>query len=342
MFVDTMFPQLQEARLAEPIPDPALPVVDAHHHLYEVNPWTDSGRGYLLDDFVGDLASGHNVVATVYVECGQHILTAGPQHLRTTGEAAFVASIAQDAQKRWPDSGRICDAFVGRVNLMMGEAVEEVICALDTASGGRLRGIRSPAAWDADPRVGQNSRAFAEPHIMTTSAFRNGLDTVTRYGLAFDAWQFYPQLMELAELARACPEATIVVGHCGGLIGLGPYAGAGNFDAWKARIEELARCPNIVMKLGGLSSGRTGFGFQERSGPVPEDELIEAWEPYILTCIEAFGPGRCMFESNFPVEMVATDYATLWSVFKKIVSGASPDEKRALFSGTARQIYQIT
>ena len=159
--------------------------------------------------------------------------------------------------------------------------------------------------------------------------------------MVYDAWLFYPQLDELAALAAAVPQATIVLGHCGGLLGTRAYSGANNFSHWKARVIEVAKRPNVLMKLGGLANDRTGFGFQSRPGRPTEAELIATWSPYIITCIEAFGADRCMFESNFPVDKCAADYGTLWTVYKKIAAGASADEKTALFSGTARQTYKL-
>ncbi|MDE8652432.1 amidohydrolase family protein [Novosphingobium album (ex Liu et al. 2023)] len=315
--------------------------MDAHHHLYPSNHWADDHGSYLIEEFSADLRAGHNVVATIYVECGQHYRTSGPEHLRSAGEAEFAASVARAAQSGAYGPACICDRFVGRADFMAGERVEEVIEELALASDGRLCGLRSPANWDADPLINSGSRAFAQQGLMAEPSFREALTRVSRHGLAFDAWQFYPQLGELADLARACPDAVIIAGHCGGLIGKGRYAGGDNFTRWKARVAELAECSNVFMKLGGLANDRTGFGFQQRQGNIAEDELVATWSPYILSCIEVFGPDRCMFESNFPVDMCATDYRTLWTVFKKIVAGASDDEKRALFAGTALRAYNF-
>lgn len=324
------------------VPDADLPIVDAHHHLYARNHWAAAHGPYLLRELAADLASGHRVESTVYVESGQLRRASGPERLRGVGEVEFAAVIGRLADTGQFGTARVCAGIVGGADLMLGAAVDEVLDALIAAGDGRLRGIRSPTVWDADPAVSPGNRAFGPPRLMAEADFRAGLARVAAHGLVYDAWQFYPQLDELAALAAAVPQATIVCGHCGGLVGTRAYADAGNFDRWRARIVELARRPNVVMKLGGLAADRTGFGFRQRATPPTADELVAAWSPYVLTCIEAFGAERCLFESNFPVDACATDYRTLWSVYKTIVAGASSAEKAALFAGVARRIYRLS
>lgn len=322
-------------------PDDDLPIIDPHHHLYPANPWQDGGGPYLLPEFAADLAS-HRIVSTVFVECSQLYRRDGPEHLRGRGEAEFVAVTGRLSETGRFGPTRVCEGFVGRVELEMGEAVEEVLAALADASEGRLRGVRSPTVWDPDPRINASKRPFAPQGIMADPGFRAGLARLAARDLVYDAWQFHPQLGELADLADAVPDATIVCGHCGGLLGNRAYAAPETFGAWRALVRDLARRPNVTMKLGGLANDRTGFRFRDRAIPATADELVELWRPYIETCIEAFGPDRCMFESNFPVDMVATDYGTLWTVYKRIAASYSPDEKAALFAGVARRVYRLT
>lgn len=323
------------------VPDPDLPIVDAHHHLYPSNHWVDPPTPYLLPEFAADLGDGHRVVATVYVECGQLYRSTGPARLRAAGEAEFAAVTARLSETGRFGPTRVCEAFVGHAELAMGEAVEDVLDALLEASDGRLRGIRAATNWDPDPGVNASTRPFAARGAMADPGFRKGLARLAARGLAYDAWQYFPQLGELAGLASAVPDATVVCGHCGGLLGTRGYASPETFDAWRHSVTELARQPNVVMKLGGLANDRTGFGFGSRATRASEDELVALWSPYILTCIEAFGPDRCLFESNFPVDMLAAGYRTLWTVYKRIVAGASADEKAALFAGTARRVYRL-
>jgi L-fuconolactonase len=317
--------------------DPDLPVVDPHHHL--VHP---HAQRYYSDAFQADItASGHNVLATVYVECSVMYRRRGPEALRTVGEAEFVAGMAAMGESGTFGPTRICAGFVGAADLTLGERVDEVLDALDAASGGRLRGIRGAAVWDADPAVNTGTRPFAPRGLMAEPAFRAGVRQLARRGLVYDAWQYHPQLGETCALADAVPEAVMVIDHCAGLLRIGPYAGPETYSSWLALVTEAARRPNIVMKLGGLAGGRCGFGYARRSEPPTIAELVADWRPYIEPLIELFGPDRCMFESNFPVDRVAGSYRTLWNVFKTLAADCSAAEKAALFAGTASRIYRI-
>jgi L-fuconolactonase len=113
------------------------------------------------------------------------------------------------------------------------------------------------------------------------------------------------------------------------------------FATWKADMLELARCPNVVVKLGGLGMDIGLFDHMRLPAPPSSRHIADAWKPWIETCIEAFGADRCMFESNFPVDKLSTGYAVLWNAFKLMAAGASTAEKSALFSGTARRIYRL-
>jgi predicted TIM-barrel fold metal-dependent hydrolase len=235
----------------------------------------------------------------------------------------------------------VCAGFVGSADLMLGEAVDEVLDALQLASGGRLRGIRGSTIWDADPSVNTGTRPFGPAHRLMDPAFRAGIACLARRGLVYDAWQYYPQLPEVCAAADALPDAIFVVNHCAGLLGIGPYAKPGNFERWKRLVADAAKRPNLRMKLGGLAGRRTGFGYDAPNSAPPMARVLADWRPYIETCIELFGAERCMFESNFPVDRIAGDYQQLWNIFKTLAAGASPDEKKALFSGTAAATYRI-
>ena len=181
------------------------------------------------------------------------------------------------------------------------------------------------------------------PHLYRQPDFRTGLARLTPLGLSFDAWLYHPQLADVAQLARAVPAAKIIMGHAGGVLGYGPYAGKRDevFAAWKSAMTELAACPNVVVKLGGMMRRLAAFDYGTSPVPPSSEELAGYWRPYMGTCIELFGAERCMFESNFPVEKVGTGYAVLWNAFKRIAAGASAEEKLALFSSTARRVYRL-
>ena len=281
-------------------------------------------------------------MATVFVECHSMYRADGPVELRPVGETEFVAGQAAMSASGAYGPARVAAGIVGYADLTLGERVEPVLHAHIAAGGGRFRGVRHSVAWDADPTIG-NSRTAPGPHIFATPEFRAGLRVLTKLGLSLDAWQFHPQLPDTIDLARAHPDANIIVGHCGGPLGYGVYAGKTDevLAGWKANIAELARCPNVSMKLGGMMMRLAAYDYGALPAPPSSAELADYWRPYIETCIERFGADRCLFESNFPVEKMGIGWVALWNAFKRLTAGASADEKRALFSGTARRVYRV-
>src|SRR5712692_7911075 len=321
----------------EPILDPELPIVDPHHHL-----WLRGGHRYLLDELLADLATGHNVVATVFLECRSMYRAGGPPQLRPVGETEFVAGIAAMSASGNYGRTRVAAGIVGAADLPLGDRVEPVLLAHLRAGGGRFRGIRHSAGYDSDPIIG-NSRPDITPPLYARPDFRAGLARLSAFGLSFDAWLYHPQLADVVDLARAFPVTPIVMGHVGGVLGYGPYAGKRDevFADWKRSMAELAQCPNVVAKLGGMVNRGAAFDFLNAAVPPSSETMAELWRPYVETCIELFGARRCMFESNFPVDKMAIGYAALWNAFKRIAAGASREEKLALFGGTATRVYRV-
>jgi len=221
-------------------------------------------------------------------------------------------------------------------------AVENVLQAMITAGGSRFRGIRFITASHPD-QAAWGSMVTRPEGLLMDKRVREGFARLAPLGLSFDAWMYHTQLGELVDLARAFPETQIVLDHVGGAIGLGRYAGKRDevFAEWTARIRELAACPNVHVKLGGLGMRMFGFDLHTRELPPSSEELATAWRPYIETCIAAFGPERAMFESNFPVDKGSCSYHVLWNAFKRIAGGCSAAEKQALFAGTATQFYRL-
>jgi len=325
-------------RPPEPILEPGLPIIDTHHHL-----WERPDHRYLLHEFLDDVRTGHNVIATVFMECDSMYRAHGPAEMRSVGETEFVAGIAAMSDSGRYGPTRVAAGIVGFGDLTLGDRVEPVLEALIRAAGGRFRGVRHAAAWDASPIIG-NSRVAAGPDLMRQPDFRAGLRQLAKLGLSLDAWAFHPQLPDVVDLARSVPDASIVMGHCGAPLGYGPYAGKQEevFRTWKAGVSDLAKCDNVVMKLGGMMMRRASFDYRTAPAPPTSEELAALWRPFIETCIELFGPSRCMFESNFPVDKMGIGWAALWNTFKRIVAGASADEKLAMFSGTARRVYRLS
>jgi predicted TIM-barrel fold metal-dependent hydrolase len=321
----------------EEIIDPSRPIVDPHHHL-----WDRGGQRYLIDDMAADIASGHNVIATVYVEARSMYRAGGPEALRPVGEVEFANGAAAMSASGGYGPAAICAGIVGHVNLLLGEDARPVLEAEIAAGQGRFRGIRHSSAWDADPNVA-HMYATRPKGLLLDSTFRKGFACLAPLGLSFDAWLFHPQISELTDLARAFPDTRIVLDHCGGPVGLGNYANRREetFASWKASIQEIAKCPNVSVKLGGLAMRLLGYDFHERPMPPSSEDATRAWRPYIETCIEAFGPQRAMFESNFPPDKGQCSYQVIFNAFKRIAAPCSEAEKTALFSKTAADFYRL-
>jgi predicted TIM-barrel fold metal-dependent hydrolase len=321
----------------ETILEPDLPIVDPHHHL-----WDRPGWRYLLPELLIDLAGGHNITATVFAQCRAFHRASGPEAMRPVGETEFVNGVAAMSASGIYGPTRICAGIFSHANLTLGDRVEPVLEAHVRAGGDRFRGIRHSTAWDADPEL-NNPGNPAPPGLMSDAAFRAGFARLAKMDLTFDAWLYHPQIPELTSLARAVPAVRIVLNHAGGPLGIGPYAGRPSevFADWRSSIRDLATCPNVVAKLGGLGMRVNGFGFEAHPEPPSSEELATAWKPYVETCIEAFGASRCMFESNFPVDKGSYSYAVGWNAFKRLAADASASEKADLFSGTATAFYRL-
>ena len=318
--------------------EPDLPIVDPHHHLVER---PETGR-YLLPELLADLESGHNITSTVYLAWLSMYRAAGPAELRSVGEIEFANGVAAMAASGTYGKPRVCAGIVGYADLTLGAPVEKVLEAMIAAGGGRFRGIRFITATHPD-QAAWGSLVNRPAGLLMDGRLREGFARLAPLGLSFDAWMYHTQLGELIDLARSFPDTQIVLDHVGGPIGLGRYAGKRDevFAEWHARIRELAGCPNVHIKLGGL--GMRMFGFTVHTGELPpsSEELAAAWRPYIETCITAFGSERAMFESNFPVDKGSCGYAALWNAFKHIATGCSLAEKAALFTGTATKFYRL-
>ena len=331
-----MEPAAWLAQVQEDILEPELPICDPHHHL-----WDHAQSRYLLDELLADVDSGHNVVSTVFMECAAMYRAGGPDALRPLGETEFVNGIAAMSASGGYGEGRMCAAIVGFVDLTLGAAAGDALDAHMAASG-RFRGIRHASGWDASDTV-RNSHTNPTQGLLADETFRAGFRELGKRGLTFDAWLYHTQIPELVDLARSFPHQPIVLDHFGGPLGIGPYEGrrAEIFERWKTDVAALAECPNVVAKLGGLVMPINGFGFHKRDKPATSDALVAATRDYYLHMIDCFGPDRCMFESNFPVDKQSCSYPVLWNSFKKIAAGCSASEKAALFHDTAVRVYRV-
>ena len=325
------------ALYSEEVIDPSRPIVDPHHHL-----WDRGGLRYMIEDIALDIASGHNIIATVYVEARSMYRAQGPEPFRPVGEVEFANGAAAMSASGGYGPAAICAGIVGHVNLLLGDGAKPVLEAEIAAGNGRFRGIRHSSAWDADPNVA-HMYATRPKGLLLDPTFRKGFACLAPLGLSFDAWLFHPQISELTDLARAFPDTRIVLDHCGGPVGIGVYANRREelFPVWKGSIQEVAKCHNVMVKLGGLAMRLLGHDFHERPKPPSSEQLASAWKPYIETCIEAFGPNRCMFESNFPPDKGQCSYQVIFNAFKRIAAQYSEAEKTALFAQTAVDFYRL-
>ncbi|HLI78788.1 MAG TPA: amidohydrolase family protein [Candidatus Binataceae bacterium] len=330
--------RFDEAWLAqhhEEIIEPQLPIVDPHHHM-----WSRAGSVYLFPELMADLSSGHNIRATVFEECGSMYRADGPAELRSIGETEFVTGVSAMSASGGFGPSRACAAMVGNVNLLLGARVERILATHVSVSGGRFRAIRFSTAWDADERV---HKTVPRPKLLAEPNFREGYRYLAKFGLTFDAWVYHPQLSEVADLASSFPQTPIVLNHFGSPILGGPNAGRTDevFAEWRAGMTALASHPNVFVKLGALPVRRPKTVGQSAAAPLTSEEIAGAWRPYFEVCVEKFGAGRCMFESNFPVQKRFCSYAVFWNACKHLARGASAAEKSELFAGTAARAYRL-
>ena len=318
----------------EPL-EPELPICDPHHHF-----WDRAGNRYLLDQLAKDLGGGHNIEQTVFIECGSMYRARGPEELRSIGETEFVHGIAAQSASGQYGPTEVAAGIVANANLMLGAAVAPVLEA-HLAASSRFRGIRFTCSWDADPAASPPSSRT--PGMLLDSRLRDGIACLQKLGLSFDALVYHSQLEELADLAAVFPDTTIILNHIGRPLGNGRYTGQREevFSNWQRGITAVAACDNVVVKLGGFGNLISGYDWHQRPVPPDSEELARTITPWLTFCIEQFGPQRCMFESNFPVDKESYAYTTVWNAFKRLSQGFSAAERAAMFQGTAVKAYRL-
>ena len=325
------------AAVREEIVEPERPIVDPHHHLWQI---PSAWGTYVLEDLWADTESGHNIEKTVFIDCHSSYRQDGPVHLRPVGETEFIARVAAESAKR--EGAATIAGIVGHANMHLGEALEEALEAHEEAGNGLFRGIRHAGPRDTTGTLTNPGRGRPCPY--GDEGFRTGVRTLGELGYTYDTWHFFHQNRDYLALARAAPETTMILDHFGTPLGVGAYAGRQEeiFAQWKDDMAAIAaECPNVIAKLGGLAMPDNGFGWDTRDMPPTSDEFAEAQRRYYLHTIECFGPDRCMFESNFPVDRLSISYHVMWNGMKKIVRDFSEDEKHAMFYGTAARVYRL-
>lgn len=334
-----------EAWLARALPEdalePELPIIDAHIHYWHHK----TGYRYFVEEFGREAAAcGHRLESTVFVECHSMYRARGPEHLKSVGETEFaVGQAATAASGRYTDC-RAAEAIVGYADLTLGEQTREALEAHVMAANGRFRGVRQRAKWDPDPVV-RGAVCADGPGLYLQHEFGQGIDVLASMGLAFDASVFHPQIPDVTALARAHPDASIVLIHTGSPVGHSAYADPSKavFADWQAAMKELASCSNVSVKLGGLLMCLGNSDFLQAERPPTSEELATLWRPYLDASLTLFGAERCMVSSNFPVDKAGLTYGSVWNMFKRLASelGLSATEKQSLFSGTAKRVYRM-
>ena len=319
--------------------EPEIPICDPHHHFWDFRTARIPYQRYLLHELVADISRGHDVRSTVFIEARAMYRPDGPEEMRPVGEVEFVQGLAAASASGLYGPCRAAAAIVGHADLKLGDRVAPVLEALQAASPNRFRGIRHIVTWDADPRVESREKEG----VLSTPEFRAGAKVLGRMGLSLDTICCFPQLPEMVAFARAVPEVTIIMNHLGGLNRTGPFAGRDDevMAAWRGGLAVLRTCPNVLLKLGGIGMPRFGFDWHTREKPIGSEELAAEMAPLMSFCIEQFGPDRCMFESNFPVDKVSFSHHVLYNAFKRFSKGYSARERAALFHDTAAGAYRI-
>ena len=328
----------------EPIIDPDMPIIDAHHHLFDRPPLGDRPpMRYLLDDYLADARAGHRIVATVYVEILAFARPDGPEVLRGLGEIEFANGVGAMAASGIYGDCRVCAGIVGYADMRLGDQVAQLLDRAMEIAPERFRGIRqvtSEHPTEAPYRFITNRPPSG---VMKSPGFRPAFQHLVKRGLTFDAAVFHHQLQDVVDLADAFPDATIVLNHCGHAIAMeeDEQGRAEVFSHWRELMFKVASRPNVYCKIGGLGLPMWGFRFEERQDPIGYLELATTWRPWVETSIEAFGANRCMMESNYPPDGRSAGFVPLWNALKHIVRAASPEDKAAMFHGTAAKVYRI-
>ncbi len=325
------------AQTIEDTLEPEIPICDPHHHFWVARPEPVHYQKYLLPELSDDVGSGHNVKSTVFIEVRCEYRTDGPDEMKPVGEVEYIQTIADVAS-----AGRTKAAagIIGHADLKLGEGVRPVLEAMRAASPNRFRGVRHSVGYDESPELANRDIKGA----LGTDGYRAGARVLASMGLILENSMYFHQLSELADFARAVPEVPIVLNHIGGLLRVGPYANRDDevIPQWRKGVEEVAKCPNIIMKLGGVGQLRYGYYWHDRETPIGSEELARELSPLMEYCIQQFGPDRCMFESNFPVDKVSYSYNVIYNAFKRLSTGYSATERAAMFHDTAVRVYNIS
>ena len=326
--------------IEDPI-SPNIPIIDPHHHLWDVG----FGR-YYIEELLEDInSSGHNILSTVYIMSSSNTKIYskdGLEEFKPLTEIEFATSEGKRADLIPNNRVKVNASIVGSVDLTYGNKLQPVLEKAVNISEGRLKGIRMLLASHTDPRISSGA-VKSDLGLMLHPNFIDGAKCVQDANLSLDFWIYHTQLNEMEKIARALPDLTIILNHIGGPIHIGEYEGkqAATHREWRSAMMRLSRIPNINVKLGGLGMAVNGAKFHNSKFPPNSVQLSDVWKPWIYETIDMFGFDRCMFESNFPVDKGSCSYGALWNAFKILAKDMSDDEINKLFSKNAAKIYKI-
>ena len=320
---------------------PNIPIIDPHHHLWDVG----FGR-YYIEELLEDInSSGHNILSTVYIMSSSNTKIYskdGLEEFKPLKEIEFATSEGKRADLIPNNKVKVNASIVGSVDLTYGNKLQPVLEKAVNISEGRLKGIRMLLASHTDPRISSGA-VKSDLGLMLHPNFIDGAKCIQNANLSLDFWIYHTQLNEMEKIARSLPDLTIILNHIGGPIHLGEYEGkqAATHREWRSAMMRLSRIPNINVKLGGLGMAVNGAKFHNNKFPPNSVQLSDVWKPWIYETIDMFGFDRCMFESNFPVDKGSCSYGALWNAFKILAKDMSDDEINKLFSKNAANIYKI-
>ena len=326
--------------IEDPI-SPNIPIIDPHHHLWDVG----FGR-YYIEELLEDInSSGHNILSTVYIMSSSNTKIYskdGLEEFKPLTEIEFATSEGKRADLIPNNKVKVNASIVGSVDLTYGNKLQPVLEKAVNISEGRLKGIRMLLASHTDPRISSGA-VKSDLGLMLHPNFIEGAKCIQNANLSLDFWIYHTQLNEMEKIARSLPDLTIILNHIGGPIHLGEYEGkqAATHREWRSAMMRLSRIPNINVKLGGLGMAVNGAKFHNNKFPPNSVQLSDVWKPWIYETIDMFGFDRCMFESNFPVDKGSCSYGALWNAFKILAKDMSDDEINKLFSKNAAKIYKI-
>jgi L-fuconolactonase len=298
---------------------------------------------YLPDDYLADVAPlGTGVCASIFAECNTHYDRTLPPDLQAIGETHFAADVGA---RYAAQPVRCAAAIVGHADPLAETPFDRVVDAHLAAGAGRLRAIRRSTAWDRDDRFNYPVLRTRE-HMLLDDRFANALHVLADRNLVFDAWVYHPQLAELTTLARAARHCIIVLDHAGTPLASGRHADWDRvWSDWKAGMMRLADESNVHVKIGGLVTSHSRLDAIRQSQGLERwtaEALAEELAPWLEHLLGCFGPERCLFESNFPVDKAHCDLWVLVEAYSLALASRTGSERAAIFSGNAARLYQLS